>query len=98
MAMTFVKIIKVEKSFKGKSIGEFTYSDWILSTNLSLNDGEWILSVEIFNQGQSSVFQYSPVWLYVHTCHGWLHLRLVSWGKAQILYYGVIGDHLSVSQ
>ena len=25
--------------------------------------------------------------LYMHTCHGWLPLQLVSWGKAQLLYY-----------
>ena len=75
MAMTYVKILKVEKSF-------------------SLNDGEWTISAEMFNQGHGSVLQYSPVWLYVHTWHGWLPLRLVSWGKKTI--YCVIGDNLAI--
>ena len=65
MAMTFVKIIKVEKSFKGMSIGELTQSDWILSTILSLNDWDWTISADMFNQCHGSVLQYSPVWLYV---------------------------------
>ena len=51
------------------------------------SEREWTLSAEMFNQGHGSVLQYSPVWLYMHTCHGWLPLQLVSWGKAQSLYY-----------
>ena len=72
-----------KKSFKGKSIVEIAKSFWILDIILSLNDGEWAISAEMLNKGHGSVLQYSPVWLYMHTCHGWLPLQLVSWGKAQ---------------
>ena len=87
MALTLSQIVKDEKNFKGKSIAEIDYSFQILDIFLSLTDGEWTISAELFNQGHGSVLQYSPVWLYMHTCHGWLPLQLVSWGKAQLLYY-----------
>ena len=41
----------------------------------------------MFNQGHGSVFLYSPVWVNMHTCHGWLPQQLVS------TTYCVIGDH-----
>ena len=75
-----------KKSLKGKSIVEIAKSFWILDIILSLNDGEWAISAEMLNKGHESVLQYSPVWLYMHTCHEWLPLQLVSWGKAQKLY------------
>ena len=40
--------------------------------------------------GRGSVLKYRPVWLYLHTCHEWLLLRLVSWSKAQyIVWLGI---------
>ena len=64
------------EKFERKEQWEIVYSDQILHTILSLNDGEWTLSAEMFNQGHGSVLQYSLVWLYMHTSHGWLPLRL----------------------
>ena len=81
MALNFMQTIKDQK-FQREELTEFAYSDWISGICLSLNDGEWTISAELFNQGHGSVLQYSPVWLYMHTCHGWLLLQLVSWGKA----------------
>ena len=78
----FLLTVNGEKSFKGKSIAEITYSFWILGILLSLKDREWILSVEMFNRGHRSVLHYSLVWLYMHTCHRWLPLWLISRGKA----------------
>ena len=45
------------KSFKGMSFEEISYSSWIFGIILSLNDGEWTSSAELFNQGHGSVLQ-----------------------------------------
>ena len=60
MALTLSQIVKDEKNFKGKSIAEIDYSFQILDIFLSLTDGEWTISAELFNQGHGCVIQYSP--------------------------------------
>ena len=57
-------------------------SFWIFEIIFSLNDREWTISANLFNQRHVSVFQCSPVWLYIQTCHRWIPLWLVSQGKA----------------
>ena len=47
----------------------------------------WRMNTLCRDVQHGSVLQYNPVWLYVHTCHGWLPLQLVSWGKAQLLLF-----------
>ena len=70
MALTLSQIVKDEKNFKGKSIAEIDYSFQILDIFLSLTDGEWTISAELFNQGHGCVIQYSPS-LVLETLCGW---------------------------
>ena len=70
MALTLSQIVKDEKNFKGKSIAEIDYSFQILDIFLSLTDGEWTISAELFNQGHGCVIQYSPSLALESLC-GW---------------------------
>ena len=70
--MAFILMLTAigKKSFKGKSIVEIAKSFWILDIFLSLTDGEWTISAELFNQGHGCVIQYSPS-LVLETLCGW---------------------------
>ena len=49
MALAFMQTVKGQKSSKGISIEKFDYSDWKIKIVLSLEDGEWTYSAEMFN-------------------------------------------------